>query len=314
MSENLENHNELTINPTDIDNVAKDSEFGNNVIDVINDTKPTAFPVLNEDSNEVAKDFLASIENHKSEIMNHYPDITEYEYNEIAKRSIWILYQESKAGDAESYWHRIKWKEWWVHWFAIEVYKWITWEPRSRWYTQIKYETLFNQDDKEFLKNFEITSGEDFTDPKKCWIWTMVWLISNYLNIIVPMKSDPFWTNDAEITRIRFKNGKMEDVAKWRNVTIQEENGTTRLRTEEDIQNDIKKWSDSNWGIDRQETITRPWFSEENFFDALYYTWNRPFEIKYWTITFVKGGYAAKCMDHVSQHLNWTVLDAVAQN
>ena len=45
----------------------------------------------------------------------------------------------------------------------------------------------FAANDKEFLKKFVITSDNDFQISAKYWIATMVLLINNYLNIVVPI-------------------------------------------------------------------------------------------------------------------------------
>lgn len=256
-------------------------------------------------SNDVANRFLESIKENKQDIMRHYPNLSNHEYDEIAKRAMWILYQESDAGDSTKYWGLwwIGWKEWSVplYWMLISAYKWIRWEERSRWYTQVKYNSIFSQSDKDFLTNFDIKDWSDLTTPEKCWVWTMVWLISNYNNTIIPMKRDPFWRNDAEIIELKFNDWERESIARWK--TLRQADGSRRPRTEEEIQAKINEWSNEHWWIKSQETIVRAWIKNDNdFFDFLYYTWNKPSEITYWTATPSINNYIAQSNWYVREH------------
>jgi len=242
-------------------------------------------------SSDVANGFLNSLKNHKKDIMNHYPNLTNHEYDEIAKRAIWILYQESDAWDSLKY----KWKEV-AHSLTLSSLP----GNRSRWYTQIKYNSLFSQSDKDFLTNFGINGWSDFTNPEKCWIWTMVWLINNYNNTIIPMKTDPFWKNDAEIIELKFKDWKSEYIAKWKSIKIWNEK---RPRTEAEIQGKIKDWWNSHWWIVKEKTIIRPWITkDDDFFDFLYYARNKPSEIYYWTATPDQNNYIAQSNWYIKEH------------
>lgn len=253
-------------------------------------------------SNDVANQFLETLKNYKRDLMNHYPNITNHEYDEIAKRAMWILYQESDAWDSTKYWGVlwVGWKEWSVplYWIAISLVKAFTWEERSRWYTQIKYNQLFDENDKQYLKTFWINKWSDLTNVEKCWIATMVWLIGNYNRTIIPMKKDPFWKNDAEIIEIKFNDWERESIAKWKALNI---NWTRRPRTEAEIQEKIKEWWDKHWWIAEQNTVIRPWIRDDEFFDFLYYSWNRPSEIYYWTATPKEKGSIAQ---HYNQHMD----------
>ena len=270
----------------------------------------------NEWSNDVANDFLNSLKDNKAAIMRNYPNLTDHEYDEIAERAMWILYQESNAGDSYTYWWIawFGWKEWRIPvlWAWISLVKWIKWEERSRWYTQIKFNQIFSQSDKEYLRSFGINNGSDLTDARKCWIATMVWLIRKYYDYIVPMKSEPFWRNDAEIIELTFNN-KEYGVRnpRGKNITESIARGKPlrelgwRPRTEAEIQAKIKEWSDKNWWIAKQEIIIRKWITNDNeFFDFLYYARNQPSQIKYWTATPSRNTYIAQSRWFINQHTN----------
>ena len=244
-------------------------------------------------SNYIAKTFLDSLKDYKRDIMNHYPKLTDYEYDEIAKRAIWVLYQETNAGKSVKY----RWKEY-LH--SIGVTKLIS-RDWSRWYTQIKFNQLFDQDDKEFLKTFGIYSEKDLVTAEKCWIATMVWMISNYVRMIIPMKRDPFRRNDAEIIEIEFKDGEKESIAKWKSIKIWNER---RPRTKAEIQEIIKEWGDKHWWILKQRPITRYWITDDDdFYQFLYYAWNKPSEITYWTATPKRNVYIAQTKKFVNENL-----------
>ncbi|MBQ7074013.1 hypothetical protein IJM86_02945 [bacterium] len=51
------------------------------------------------------------------------------------------------------------------------------------------------------------------TDAKKCGAATMTGLVINYLRYIVPMKTDSYRKNDAEIISLTFNDGEREDIA-----------------------------------------------------------------------------------------------------
>ena len=256
-------------------------------------------------SNDVANTFLDSLKDYKKELMGHYPNLTNHEYDEIAKRAMWILYQESDAWDSTKYWGVlwVGWKEWSVplYWIAISLVKAFTWEERSRWYTQIKYNQLFDENDKQYLKTFWINKWSDLTNVEKCWIATMVWLIGNYNRTIIPMKKDPFWKNDAEIIEIKFNDWERESIAKWKALNI---NWTRRPRTEAEIQEKIKEWWDKHWWIAEQNTVIRPWITrDDDFFDFLYYSRNKPSEIYYWTATPSRNNYIAQSNWFINDHV-----------
>ena len=267
-------------------------------------------------SSDVADNFLDSLKNYKTDIMSHYPNLTNNEYDEISKRAIGILYQESNAGDSLKYWWVlwVGWKEWWlpIFWMWISARKGITWWERSRWYTQIKFDQIFSQNDKSFLKKFGITSGADLTNAIKCWIATIIWLIGNYFRSILPMKSDPFRRNDAKIIHITFNDGESEDIAVWK--VFKQPDGTIRARTEEEIQAKINEWWKKHWWIIKEpEEITRKWLStDDDFFNMLYYTRNKPSEISFWTATPNDNIYAKNAKMFVNEHLedpnNWTSI------
>ena len=265
----------------------------------------TEFPRFKNKVSEVAEKFLSSIENHKSEIMSHYPNLTDYEYNEIAKRAIWILYQESEAGASKKYggFHWIGWKEWIlpILWIAIWAIKTIKWEERSRWYTQIKFNWLFDSKSKQILESFWIKSWSDLTDAWNCWIATMIWLIDNYFNFIVPMKKDPFWTNDAKIIEVKCNDWKIDSFAIWKKIP---ESWTRKIRTMAEIQKKIEElWNAHRW-IAKQEEKIRLWIKNDNeFFDFLYYTWNKPSEITYWTATPNRNKYVGNCRSFTTEHI-----------
>ena len=270
----------------------------------------TDLELQNEEwSNDVANDFLNSLKDNKSVIMRHYPNLTNHEYDEIAKRAMWILYQESNAGDSTRY----KWKE-----AAHSTHFSDIWGDWSRWYTQIKFNQIFSQGEKEYLKSFDINNWNDLTDARKCWIATMVWLIRKYYDYIVPMKSDPFWRNDAEVIELTF-NEKEYGVRNIRgkNITESIARGKPlselgwRPRTEAEIQAKIKEWSDKHWWIAKQEVIVREWITnDDDFFDFLYYARNQPSQIKYWTATPSRNTYIAQSNRYVWQHTNGEVHNA----
>jgi len=243
-------------------------------------------------SNDVSQIFLASIRINKTKLMQHYHWLTNNEYDEIAKRAMWILYQETKAWDSIEY----KWKEL-AHNIGVTKLSSRDW---SRWYTQIKFDQIFNDSDKKFLRNFWINSENDLDDPAKSAIATMVWLINNYYNTILPMKLDNFRTNDAKIIRVTFKDGKHEDIAIWKTIMI---DGVKRARTPEEIESKINEWSEKHWWVASRETITRKWLGDKAFFDMVYYAWNSPSEIKYWTATWEKGSYAYKADNFANEHV-----------
>lgn len=245
-----------------------------------------------ENSNNIAKDFLTSLKDNKREIMNRYPNLTNHEYDEIAKRAMWILYQESNAWDSLKY----HWKET-VHNLTFSCLP----GSRSRWYTQIKFDQTFNSDDKQFLKNFGINNGRDLTNAKKCWIATMIWLIGNYNSTIIPMKSDPFWRNDAKIINLTFKDDKKADIAIWKPIRI---NGVKRPRTMTEIEEKITELENKHWWLKERKEITRLWIRDnDTFFDFLYYTRNRPSEITYWTATPKQNNYIAQANNYANQNL-----------
>lgn len=285
-----------------------ESKFWNKVeslsIRIISKTSSNLELENKEWSNNVANDFLDSLKDNKAAIMRNYPRLTDHEYDEIAKRAMWILYQESNAWDHWTY----STKESWAGALLIPILKW--WEERSRWYTQIKFNQIFSQEDNQYLRSFGINSGSDLTDARKCWIATMVWLIRKYYDYIVPMKSEPFWRNDAEIIELTFNN-KEYGVRnpRGKNITESIARGKPlrelgwRPRTEAEIQAKIKEWSDKNWWIAKQEIIIRKWITNDNeFFDFLYYARNQPSQIKYWTATPSRNTYIAQSRWFINQH------------
>lgn len=244
-------------------------------------------------SNDVANNFLDSIKSYKTDIMRHYPKLTNHEYDEIAKRAIWILYQESDGGDSMKY----KWKEI-AHDIGVTNLSSRDW---SRWYTQLKFNQNFSNSDKNFLKTFGINGENDLTNARNCWIATMVWLIKKYYDYVVPMKSDPFWRNDAEIIELKFKDKKKESIARGK--PLKQLGG--RPRTENEIQAKISEWANKHGWIAEQNVVIRSWIiRDDDFFDFIYYARNEPSEIDFGTATpELKWTYAYKANNHIGDHL-----------
>lgn len=248
-------------------------------------------------SNDVSTNFLDALKNYKADIMKHYPNLSNHDYDEIAKRAIWILYQESDA------WHSKK--------YILKEMAHLTTLPEllssrlwSRWFTQIKFDWLFSESDKQFLKTFDINWAKDLTNPEKCGIATIVWLIGNYFNIIVPMKKDSFWTNDATITELTFNDGKKESIAPGKKIRI---DWKFRTRTEQEIQEKIKQRGEKHWRLVGKTQVTRQWLStDDDFFDMLYYTRSKPSEIYYWTATPSKNNYIAQANSFIDDHIDGT--------
>jgi hypothetical protein len=255
--------------------------------------------------------------------MRRYPHISNHEYDEIAKRAMWVLYQESNASrflnDDGSF---SKWNAWLrlkelghmlINSMATTPSTLSTSGTQnqnfslssalgySRWYTQIKFNQVFTNEDKKFLKTMGVNSDNDLTDAGKCWIATMVWLIGNYNRTILPMKRDSFWKNDAEIIELKFNDWKKESIARWKALNI---NWTRRPRTDDEIQEKIKEWWDKHWWIAEQRIVIRPWITrDDDFFDFLYYAWNKPSEIYYWTATPNRNNYIAQSKWFIDGHL-----------
>ena len=238
-------------------------------------------------ANDVANKFLDSIKTNKEDIMREYSGLSNHEYDEIAKRAMGILYQETKAGESRKY----KWKEAIHSWVfsilspGLAIARDIYWSRKwwwSRWYTQIKFNQVFSSKSKQFLREkFGINGENDLTDAWKCWIATMVALIDKYYDYIIPMKSDPFWKNNAEIIKLEFNDWTKEFIARGKYIK-----DLKKVRTEEEIQAKIKERSDKHWWLkkDPPETITRLWvYNDNGFFDYLYYARNMPGELDYWT-------------------------------
>ena len=120
------------------------------------------------------------------------------------------------------------------------------------------------------------------------------------------MKTDPFWTNDAIITKITFNDNTSEEIAKKKAVPM---NGTRRVRTSAEIDSLVSKWANKHGWIKEQTNTRRPGIKQEKtFFDYLYYSRNKPSEIVYWTASLSdKSGdsqYVAQCnkyMDNYTQ-------------
>lgn len=263
-------------------------------------------------SNNVAKNFLNWIKEKKNDIMWHYHNLTNREYDEIARRAMWILYQESDSGRSAKY----RWYEaahgvadrYRVAWVGRAVYWAIRWKEFSRWYTRIKFNDNFNASDKTFLKTLGINSERDLTDGKKCGIATMVALINKYNQYVKPMKTDPFWTNDAIITKITFNDNTSEEIAKKKAVPM---NGTRRVRTSAEIDSLVSKWANKHGWIKEQTNTRRPGIKQEKtFFDYLYYSRNKPSEIVYWTASLsdnsVNNDYIAQCNQYMDSYTQMT--------
>lgn len=275
-------------------------------------------------SNDIANDFLDSIKCNKEKIMGYYPKLTNHEYDEIAKRAVWILYQESNAGryfkdnsftpsrgirkekiypvinkiavvaqEIRPYWSYNQQQP------KVDPNYSISNEFNlSRWYTQIKFNELFKEEDKTFLKSFGVDWDNDLADARKCWIATMVWLIRKYYDYVVPIKSDSFRANDAEITKIKYSDGHVEEFARDRLIK-------GKKRTKQEFDNAKNDLCDKHGDIKSEEIIIRPWIKNpDDFFDFLYYAWNQPSQIKYWTATpNVEWTYAYKANEHIDKHL-----------
>ena len=261
----------------------KDGRTASNIIEAID--------YENGLDDAVVEKFLKSINDYKNDIIEYF-GISNYEYDEIAKRAVWILYQESYAWKSKKY----KFKEF-VHkiTFSLLPGNW------SRWYTQIKFKKFItNQDDKLFLSSFGITSWKDLSEPEKCWIATMISLVSNYKAVIIPMKIEWFWRNDATIIKVFFANNKKQFIAKGKALDIDWE---IRPRTEKEIQEIIRKYARKNGWIIKQEEIIRKWIMDnDKFFDFLYYCWYKPSEIIYWTATPDLNSYIQQCNMYVSAY------------
>ena len=251
-------------------------------------------------SNDVADEFLDSLKHYKREIMEHYPNLTNHEYDEIAKRAMWILYQESNAWDHWKY-HA---KESSLGALIIPILKW--WDERSRWYTQIKFNQVFTQSDIDYLKSFDINDGNDLTDAWKCWIATMVWLIRKYYDYVVPMKTDSFRKNSTTITRVKYADGHIEDFARSKAVPIRWEK-RNRVRTDEEFEAAKNALCDKHGTIQEIWEFRRPWITNpDKFFDFVYYAWNQPSQIVYWTATPIDNQYIVQS--------NWFINDNTTGN
>jgi hypothetical protein len=254
----------------------------------------------NEWSNDIANRFLESIKDNKKDIMRHYPNLSNYEYDEIAKRAMWILYQESNAWDHWKY-HA---KESSLGALIIPILKW--WDERSRWYTQIKFNQVFTQSDIDYLKSFDINDGNDLTDAWKCWIATMVWLIRKYYDYVVPMKTDSFRKNSTTITRVKYADGHIEDFARSKAVPIRWEK-RNRVRTDEEFEAAKNALCDKHGTIQEIWEFRRPWITNpDKFFDFVYYAWNQPSQIVYWTATPIDNQYIVQS--------NWFINDNTTGN
>ena len=274
-------------------------------------------------SNKVAEDFLESLKSHKSDIMKHYPKLSNYEYDEIAKRAVWILYQESNAGryfkdnslkpsrgirkekiypfvnkivvaanEISSYWSDNQQTK------VDSNYSISSELNLSRWYTQIKFNELFKEEDKDFLKSFGINWDNDLADAGKCWIATMIWLIKKYYDYVVPMKSDPFRINDTNITQVTYRDGHVEEFARERVIR-------NHRRTDQEFDDAKNALCNKHGPIQSERETLRSWVTNpDDFFDFLYYARNQPSQIKYWTATpKVEWTYAYKANEHVERHL-----------
>ena len=264
-------------------------------------------------SNDIAKGFLNWIKEKKKDIMSHFHNLTNHEYDEIARRAMWILYQESNSGKITSKWGLKYRAEEIGHsiadnnpaiWAARDAYWAIRWKSFSRWYTRIKYNDNFSANDKAFLKTLWVRSESNLVNAKKCGIATMVALINKYNQYVKPMKRDPFWINDAIITKIKFKDDKIAEIAKKKAVPM---NGQRRVRTQAEIDDLIWKRANKHGWIKEQTDTRRPWIKkEQTFFDYLYYSRNKPSEIVYWTASLSdKGGdsqYVAQCNQYMDNY------------
>ena len=97
------------------------------------------------------------------------------------------------------------------------------------------------------------------------------------------------------------KEEEKESIAKWKSIKIWNER---RPRTEAEIQEIIKEWGDKHWWILKQRPIPRYWITDDDdFYQFLYYAWNKPSEITYWTATPKRNVYIAQTKKFVNENL-----------
>lgn len=262
--------------------------------------------------NSPHEQFINSIKNNRGKIINKYP-VTTHEYDEIAKRAVWIYFTETKGGLSPKYTAKAMW-----HQLATSIpvvsdlYDYVEEEHGkefSRWLTQIKFDTLFkDESDKEFLKKeFNINNENDLDDPIKCWAATMVWLIKNYKNIILPMKQDPFRTEDAEIINVKWNDGTTDSFAIGKKVPMKIDwEEVYKVRTNEEIESAIKKFCDAHgWEAERKQVV-RKWIKNNDaWFDYLYYTRNKPSELTFWTATIEQYAYRRTATTEIATRTTW---------
>lgn len=149
-------------------------------------------------SSDVAREFLNSIKLNKPRIMDLYPQLSNHEYDEIAKRALWILYQESDGWKSFKYFLKEGILHMW-NWMFSSLFS----DSWSRWFTQIKFDMNVWAESKlrSNLISFWIYGENDLKDAGKCWIATMMILIENYRNIIQPKLLDPMWNSDHPYDR-----------------------------------------------------------------------------------------------------------------
>lgn len=151
---------------------------------------------------EGAKKFLDGLKKYKSDILSRYTSLTNYEYDQIAKRAMWILFQESDGGEHLRY----KIKEG-VHLLRLgTIFRPIAtlfwkniWEY-SRGPTQIKFEGNIgkNQDLRMWLKQRGVSSWVDLGDVEKSALTTMVFLIEKYATYVRPLQNNEEWKNSTQ--------------------------------------------------------------------------------------------------------------------
>lgn len=150
----------------------------------------------NEKANSTSREFFSAISEIKNDVMKFYPWLSNKEYDNIARRSIWILYQETKAWSF-FYPRNLAKIIFNINDTTRDVYKNLTGKQDefSRWLTQIKLNTNLwnNKKLKGIFEKNGIRTWDDLLDPKKSAIATMYFLIEKYNTYIKPMLKDPCW-------------------------------------------------------------------------------------------------------------------------
>ncbi len=268
-------------------------------------------------NNDVTKKYIEWLKEFKMDLMQFYPRLKNDQYDKIAQRALGILWKESAAGEADSYWSLVWWKEWWCVGVGTAIINTVQNRERSRGYTQIKFDTLFwkgenseSQAKLQFIKTtFSYHNPDDLNDPKICAWVTMMGLIQNYHDFILPMKQDRYRRENVQIRRIIFNDTRgvfdswfnviewyrkywkhfFVEIAESREFNI---NGEKRVRTSDEIQAKIDERSKQHGWIFSETNIERPWITnDDDFYDFLYYTRNNPSEIFYWTANVKENGY-----------------------